>query len=81
MQLQDCCLIFTEQDLWAAPVACSGILYLAIADVARYHEQVRDKAEIAWPLQEMDYGSREFGIRDCNGYTLAFTQVAPATGE
>ncbi|MGA4634028.1 VOC family protein [Pseudomonas solani] len=81
MQLQDCRLIFTEQDLWAAPVACSGTLYLAVADVARYYEQVKDKAEIAWPLQEMDYGSKEFGIRDCNGYTLAFTQVAPATGE
>jgi len=22
----------------------------------------------------MDYGTKEFGVRDCNGYTLAFSE-------
>jgi len=30
----------------------------------------------AWQLQDMPYGSREFGVRDCNGCHLAFAQQA-----
>lgn len=69
-------LIFTEQDLWTAPVACSGTFYFVIADVERYYASIKDKADIVWPLQDMPYGSRDFGVRDCNGYHLAFTQIA-----
>jgi predicted enzyme related to lactoylglutathione lyase len=68
----DCSLIFTQQDLWKVPMACSGTFYFAIADVDGYYEAVKEKASIAWPLQDMPYGSREFGLRDCNGYYLAF---------
>ncbi len=72
--LQDCSIVFTPEDLWRAPVQCSGTIYLGIADVQAYFQQVHDKAEIAWPLQDMPYGSREFGVRDCNGYWLGFAQ-------
>ncbi|NUU38088.1 VOC family protein [Pseudomonas sp. C2B4] len=74
--LQDCRITFTQQDLWGSPMGCSGTIYCAIKQVDRYYEAVKDKAEIAWPLQDMPYGSREFGVRDCNGYYLAFAQLS-----
>lgn len=72
--LQDCRLVFTRADLWGSAPQCSGTVYLQIAEVDRYFEQVRDKVHIAWPLQDMPYGSREFGVRDCNGYWLGFAR-------
>ncbi len=74
VRLDDCSLIFTEQDIWGVPVGYSGTLYLAISNVDSYYESVINNAHIAWALQDTDYGSREFGLRDCNGYYLAFTQ-------
>jgi len=65
-------LIFTT--LWGAPDGFSGTLYFAIPDVDRYFAAIRESVQVEWPLQEMSYGSREFGIRDCNGYHLAFQQ-------
>ncbi|TDF86192.1 VOC family protein [Pseudomonas sp. H9] len=76
VQLEDCRLIFTRDDLWGSAVGCTGTIYCAIPQVDRYFESVKEKAVIAWPLQDMPYGSREFGIRDCNGYYLAFTQLS-----
>ncbi|MGY2189673.1 Glyoxalase-like domain protein [compost metagenome] len=78
VQLEDCRIVFTQQDLWRSPVACSGTIYCAIAQVDQYYEQVKDRVDIAWPLQDMAYGSREFGIRDCNGYHIAFAQLLAA---
>ncbi|CDF83770.1 VOC family protein [Pseudomonas sp. QL9] len=79
VRLEDCRVVFTAQDLWAAPAACSGTFYFHITDVEGYFAKVQDKARIAWPLQDMPYGSREFGVRDCNGYHLAFAQSAAAS--
>jgi len=78
VQLQDCRLLFTEQDLWGGEVRCSATLYLNLTDVQRYYDTVKAQAQIAWPLQDMPYGSREFGVRDCNGYHLAFAQLTGA---
>jgi catechol 2,3-dioxygenase-like lactoylglutathione lyase family enzyme len=75
VQLHDCSVLFTEQDLWRLPPGCAGTLYLVIEDVDGYYAQVCDLADIAWPLQDTEYGSREFGVRDCNGYYLAFSQA------
>lgn len=67
-------LLFTEQDLWRGDPACTGTLYISVPDVDDFHARVRGLAPLAWELQDMPYGSREFGIRDCNGYLLAFHQ-------
>ncbi|MCM5682667.1 bleomycin resistance family protein [Schlegelella sp. S2-27] len=67
-------LLFTEQDLWHGDPACTGTLYITIPDVDDFHVRVRGLAPLAWELQDMPYGSREFGIKDCNGYLLAFQQ-------
>ncbi|WP_085688416.1 MULTISPECIES: VOC family protein [unclassified Pseudomonas] len=69
-------LIFTEQDLWRQPVSCSGTFYFLVSDIEGYYASIKGQADIAWPLQDMPYGSRDFGVRDCNGYHLAFSQIA-----
>lgn len=67
-------LIFTSDDLWDGPPGFSGTLYFTVPDAESYFAVVKHKVAVAWPLQEMSYGSREFGIKDCNGYFLAFQQ-------
>ena len=42
--------------------------------VQEFFERVKNQAEVIWPLEAMDYGQREFGIRDGDGYTLAFAE-------
>ncbi|MDP9899697.1 VOC family protein [Variovorax ginsengisoli] len=67
-------LIFTSQDLWSATPGFSGTIYITVADVDQYFSTIASKASVAWPLQTMPYGGREFAITDCNGYLLAFQQ-------
>ena len=67
-------LLFTEQNLWGGAPSCTGTLYITIRDIDTFYDSVRDAAPMAWELQDMPYGSREFGIKDCNGYLIAFQQ-------
>jgi catechol 2,3-dioxygenase-like lactoylglutathione lyase family enzyme len=53
----------------------TGTLYFNIVGVEAYFESIKDKADIVWPLEAMEYGQREFGIRDPDGYTLAFAEA------
>src|SRR4029077_8710237 len=52
----------------------SGTLYFETAGVREVYERIKDQAEIVWPLEAMEYGTLEFGIRDPDGYTLAFAE-------
>ena len=52
----------------------TGTLYFHMSGVLEFFERVKDRAEVVWPLEAMDYGQREFGIRDGDGYTLAFAE-------
>lgn len=67
-------LIFTPADLWQGPAGFSGTIYFTLKDVDCYFTSIQDKIDVAWPIQDMSYGFREFGIKDCNGYHLAFQQ-------
>lgn len=53
----------------------SGSLYFYPDKVEEIWEFVKDKAQICYPLEEFDYGVREFGIYDNNGYLLQFGQA------
>ena len=53
----------------------TGTLYFHMSGVQEFFERVKSRAEVVWPLEAMDYGQKEFGIRDCNGYTLAFAET------
>ena len=55
---------------------CSGTLYLFPENVAALAEEYRGKVDFAWGPEVMEHGTREFGIRDPNGYHLAFTEPA-----
>lgn len=76
VSLHGAVLLFTAADLWGGAVGCSGTLYVTVANVDAYFAAVQGQVRVAWPVQDMDYGSREFGIQDCNGYHLAFQQQA-----
>ena len=56
--------------------ACSGTFYLYPNSVIALAEELRGKVEFAWGPEVMDYGMNEFGVRDPNGYYLAFTEPA-----
>ena len=68
-------MLSTGSHLGDKPVF-SGTLYFNIDGVEELFERIKDQVEIVWPLELMEYGTREFGIRDCDGYTLAFAEKA-----
>jgi len=52
----------------------TGTLYFEMSGVQRFYDRIKDHVEIVWPLESMEYGTLEFGIRDGDGYTLAFSE-------
>jgi uncharacterized glyoxalase superfamily protein PhnB len=36
--------------------------------------QLRERIDVVYPIENFDYGMREFAIRDINGYVLQFGQ-------
>jgi len=65
----------TESDLWKSAPFLTGTIYFTVPDVDRLYSQVAQKVATEWGPEDMPYGSREFAIRDCNGYYLAFRQA------
>lgn len=55
----------------------TGTLYFSMEGVSDFYHQIKDQVKLVWPLEEMPYGQIEFGIRDPDGYTLAFAEDAP----
>lgn len=52
----------------------TGSLYFDPDDVDAIWEELKDKVTVEYPIENFDYGMREFAIRDCNGYLLQFGQ-------
>lgn len=52
----------------------TGTLYFNMMGVEEFFERIRERAEIVWPMETMEYDQREFGVRDPDGYTLAFAE-------
>lgn len=52
----------------------SGSLYINTNEVAALWENLKDQCNICYPLEDFDYGMREFAIYDNNGYLLQFGQ-------
>lgn len=59
-----------EQDHEHEPGVSS--LYFYPDDIDALWEELKGRVEIEHPLEDMDYGMREFTIRDPNGYALNF---------
>ncbi|NNE66743.1 MAG: bleomycin resistance family protein [Pyrinomonadaceae bacterium] len=52
----------------------TGTLYLYPSDIDIAWSELKDKAKICYPIETFDYGMREFGVLDNNGYLLQFGQ-------
>lgn len=52
----------------------TGSLYLQTDDVEAWWNYLKDRANVFYPIEDFEYGMREFAIKDCNGYILQFGQ-------
>ncbi len=65
-------LMLSTGDHLGGKPAFTGTLYFNMADAAAFHERLEGRVDMVWPLEAMSYGTIEFGIRDPDGYVLAF---------
>ena len=52
----------------------TGSFYFRAEGISELWRQLKDKATVVYPLEDFEYGMREFAIRDNNGYILQFGQ-------
>jgi uncharacterized glyoxalase superfamily protein PhnB len=52
----------------------TGSFYFNVENVDEIWEKLKDQAEISYPIEDFDYGMREFAVFDNNGYLLQFGQ-------
>ena len=50
----------------------TGSFYLKTDIIDKIWGQIKDKVEIAYPIENFEYGMREFAIYDNNGYMIQF---------
>ncbi|MDT3380608.1 VOC family protein [Labrys neptuniae] len=62
---------------WQGP-KFTGSIYLDVDNVDELWESLKTRAPIAYPIETMEYGVREFGLLDDNGYQLSFAQHVAA---
>ena len=55
----------------------TGSLYIKTDDVDASWERLRDNVKVCYPIENFDYGMREFAIYDNNGYLIQFGQEIP----
>jgi uncharacterized glyoxalase superfamily protein PhnB len=69
-------LLTTGSQFGDKPPEFTGTLYFQMDGVRDFFAKIGSKAEVVWPLDVMEYGQIEFGIRDPDGYVLAFAEAA-----
>lgn len=52
--------------------AFTGSFYFDVDDVTALWAGLKDRVNIAYPMEDFEYGMREFAIYDNNGYMLKF---------
>jgi uncharacterized glyoxalase superfamily protein PhnB len=62
---------------WQGP-RFTGSIYLDVDNVDQLWEHLKTRARIVYPIETMEYGVREFGLLDDNGYQLSFAQRVAA---
>jgi catechol 2,3-dioxygenase-like lactoylglutathione lyase family enzyme len=55
---------------------CSGTFYFYPESIDALIEELGGSVEFTWGPEVMEYGMREFGVKDPNGYYLAFAEPA-----
>ena len=61
---------------WPEPPGFTGTIYLYPESVDALFEEIRDHTEPAWGPEDREWGDRELGLRDPDGYFLTFTEPA-----
>jgi uncharacterized glyoxalase superfamily protein PhnB len=61
---------------WQGPPAFTGTIYFYPESVDAVFEQIKGHATPAWGPEDREWGSRELGLQDPNGYFLTFTEPA-----
>jgi hypothetical protein len=51
---------------------------LSVDNVDELWESLKVRTRIVYPIETMEYGVREFGLLDDNGYQLSFAQHVAA---
>lgn len=54
--------------------AFTGSFYFRTDDVDGWWAALQDKARVCYPVEDFDYGMREFAVYDNNDYLLQFGQ-------
>jgi lactoylglutathione lyase len=49
-------------------------MFIEIAEIDAYHEQIKDRVKIVLPIVTQWYGMREFAIEDPDGYVITFAE-------
>jgi uncharacterized glyoxalase superfamily protein PhnB len=62
---------------WQGP-HFTGSIYLSVDNVDELWESLKVPARIVYPIETMEYGVREFGLLDDNGYQLSFAEHVAA---
>lgn len=52
----------------------SGSIYITVEDIDSLWEEYKDKCRLCYPIENFEYGMREFAVYDNNGYLLQFGQ-------
>ena len=52
----------------------TGTFYIKTDDVGAFWDHVKDSVKVAYPMEDFDWGMREFAIYDNNHYILQFGQ-------
>jgi len=66
-----------EEDISALkdmPIGASVSFYIEVEDIEALYQELKPKVEIVRELKNAWYGMKEFYIKDCNGYILAFAE-------
>ncbi len=75
LQLRSSFLVEREWDFFqGVPLGGTFILYIEMEGVDTFYERIKDQVDTVFPPADQPYGMREFTMRDCNGYALAFGQ-------
>jgi len=54
----------------------TGLIYVFVDDVDETAAALHGKVKVLWGPETQDYGLRELGVEDCNGYMLVFAKDA-----
>ena len=64
---------------WPGPPTFTGTIYVYPDSVSRVYEEIKDRVTPAWGPEVREWGTRELGLQDPNGYYLTFSEPAEPT--